>query len=312
MAFQVPEQEKEPSMRKRFAVFKDPRLMPAFGIAAACLVWLMDSLVDHFLLNRDEPYLVSFWPDEPQELWMRALVVVLFIALSWYARMLLRNEARAQSELIAHQAELEEIIAARTQELQDNYHKLQTEMAERQQAQTQLEMLATTDPLTRLYNRRKFEELLAHELERCRRYAGDFAVVLFDVDHFKRVNDQLGHDVGDTVLQFLADLVRSQLRKTDAVARWGGEEFIALVFEADADTSLAVAEKLRQLVEAGQFPHQLQITISLGIAFARRDDTAASLIKRADKALYTAKREGRNRTILELPGPPPQPVSELS
>lgn len=298
-------------MRKWSAIFYQPNLMPAVGIAAACLVWLFDSLVDYFMFSRKESFWRSFWPDEPQELWMRGLVVILFIALSWYARMLLKNEAKAKDELVAHQAELEDMIAIRTQELQDNYRALEKEMAERKKAQTQLEMLATTDPLTRLYNRRKFEALLDHELARCRRYADDFAIILFDVDHFKRINDQHGHDIGDAVLQFLADLIRAQLRKSDAVARWGGEEFITLVSEADTDIALAVAEKLRRAVEAGQFPHQLQMTVSLGIALARRNDTAASLIKRADQALYTAKREGRNRIVLEQDEPPLQPMTLL-
>lgn len=294
-------------MSKWFVVFQNPRLMPAVGITAACLVWLFDSLVDHFMFNRQAPFLESLWPDEPQELWMRLLVVFLFLAVSLYARMLLKNEARAKQALKAHLSKLEEIIAARTQELQGNYQSLQKEMAERQHAQAQLELLATTDPLTRLYNRRKFEELLNHALERCRHYTGEFALILFDVDHFKRVNDQYGHDVGDAVLQFFADLIRSQLRKSDIVARWGGEEFIVLVPEADTDTALAIADKLRRTVEAGQFPRQQKVSISLGIALARRTDNAASLIKRADQALYRAKQGGRNRAILESPEPP-QPL----
>jgi len=288
-------------------MFQNPRVMPAVGITAACLVWLFDSLVDHFMFNRQVPFLESLWPDEPQELWMRLLVVFLFLAVSLYARMLLKNEARAKQALKAHLSKLEEIIATRTQELQGNYQSLQNEMAERQHAQAQLELLATTDPLTRLYNRRKFEELLNHALERCRHYPDEFALILFDIDYFKRVNDQHGHDVGDAVLQFFADIIRSQLRKSDIVARWGGEEFIVLVSKADTDTALAIADKLRRVVEAGQFPRQQKVSISLGIALARRTDNATSLIKRADQALYRAKQEGRNRAILESPEPP-QPL----
>ena len=295
-------------MRKWFTVFLNPRLMPVVGVMAASLVWLFDSAVDHFMFKREMPFWESLWPDESQELWMRLLVVILFIALSWYARMLLKSEAKAKQALTTHLSELEKIIATRTQELQDNYQSLQKEMAERQHAQAQLEILATTDPLTRLYNRRKFEELLSYELERCRRYTSEFALILFDADHFKRVNDQHGHDMGDAVLQFLADIVRSQLRKSDIVARWGGEEFIALISEVDADTALAIADKLRRAVGTGQFPRQLKVTISLGIALARRNDTAASLIKRADQALYRAKQAGRDRTILESPEAIPQPV----
>lgn len=296
-------------MRNLLTALQTPRLMPLIGIGAAVLVWFADMTIDHVVFQPDAPLIESFWPDEPQERWMRLLVAGLFIALSWYARMLLKNEIRAKHALAAHQSHLEEIIAARTKELEDNYRALKNEMAERQRAQSQLEVLATTDPLTRLYNRRKFEERLSHELERCQRYAGEFALILFDVDHFKRVNDQHGHDVGDMVLQFLAEAVRSQLRKSDVVARWGGEEFIALVAEADTDTALAIAEKLRRSVEAGRFPHELKITISVGVALARRNDTPSALVKRADQALYRAKHEGRNRVTLEAPEPPPEPVT---
>ncbi len=295
-------------MRKLLATLQNPSLMPFIGIGAAALVWMLDSLIDHHMFKPEAPFAESLWPDAPQELWMRLLAVGLFVALSLYARLLLRNEIRAKEALQAHRSQLEEIVAARTKELEDNYRALEHEMAERLQVQAQLEMLATTDPLTRLYNRRKFEELLNHELERCRRYAGEFALILFDVDHFKRVNDHNGHDVGDTVLQFLADTVRTLLRKSDIVARWGGEEFIVLVAETDTDTALAIADKLRRAVESGHFPRQQRITISLGVSIARRNDTATSLVKRADQALYRAKQEGRNRVMLESPEPPPQPV----
>lgn len=282
--------------------------MPVLGITAAALVWLFDSFVDHIIFNRHEPFVESLWPDEPQEIWMRLLVVILFIALSFYARTLVRNEMLANDALARHQAELESTIAERTAELGRNYEALQKEMAERKLAQEQLEVLATTDPLTRLYNRRKFEELLNHELDRCKRYAGDFALIMLDADHFKQINDRYGHDIGDAVLRFLSDLIKSQLRKSDVVARWGGEEFIALVAEADTDTSLTVADKLRKAVEEGQFPQQLRVTISLGVALARRNDTSASIVKRADQAQYRAKQAGRNRVMMEAPEPPPVPV----
>ena len=239
---------------------------------------------------------------------MRLLVVILFIALSFYARTLVRNEILAKDALARHQAELENAITDRTAELGRNYEALQKEMAERKLAQEQLEVLATTDPLTRLYNRRKFEELLNHELDRCKRYAGDFALIMLDADHFKQINDRYGHDTGDAVLRFLSDLIQSQLRKTDVVARWGGEEFIALVAEADTDTALTVADKLRKAVEEGRFPRQLRVTISLGVALARRNDTSGSLVRRADQAQYRAKQAGRNRVMMEAPEPPPVPV----
>lgn len=296
-------------MAKFMPVLKNPRAMPYVGVAAAVFIWIFDSLVDHFWFHPDEPLLESFWPDHGIEIWMRLLVAGVCIGLSLYARVLLRSEARARAELASYQAELERLVEERTSELSRNYEILKTEVAERQRMQAELEMLAITDPLTQLYNRRKFMEILEQELERSARYASSFALILLDIDHFKRVNDQFGHDVGDEVLRQLSRVVLQNLRKSDVVARWGGEEFILLAPLADAGVGRAIADKLRTAVRdeplAGALP--IAITISLGIALAVPGDAAGDLIKRADNALYQAKHRGRNRAVLEEAGNSPFP-----
>lgn len=158
-----------------------------------------------------------------------------------------------------------------------------------------LERLSSLDSLTGALNRRTCERILRDELERAERYDRSLGVALFDVDHFKRINDRYGHPAGDDVLRDIAHRVRSTLRKSDALVRWGGEEFLVLLPETDAGGAMAAAERIRRLV--GDDPAELGVhtTISVGVASWRRGEDGAALIQRADDRLYRAKREGRNR-----------------
>jgi diguanylate cyclase (GGDEF)-like protein len=163
----------------------------------------------------------------------------------------------------------------------------------------QMERQAVTDQLTGLYNRRAFADIAEKEVGRARRYQRPLALILFDIDHFKTVNDTHGHLVGDMVLRILTDRVKQKVRNTDIVCRYGGEEFIVLMPEAGQEEALAMAERLRDeisrmsVVTAGG---GLALTISLGVAAlsADGDETPESLINRADQAMYRAKAAGRN------------------
>ena len=161
-----------------------------------------------------------------------------------------------------------------------------------------MEMQAVTDELTGLYNRRAFADMGDKEVERARRYQRPLSLILFDIDHFKNVNDTYGHPVGDHVLQVLTRLVTRTTRSTDIVCRFGGEEFIVLMPEAGPEEGQAMAERLRQeisrmtIVTAGG---TLSLTVSLGVADLRaEDENIESLIARADRAMYRAKAAGRN------------------
>ncbi|BCO30885.1 hypothetical protein TspCOW1_09880 [Thiohalobacter sp. COW1] len=162
----------------------------------------------------------------------------------------------------------------------------------------ELEHQASHDVLTGLNNRRKFEELLLQEIERTNRYQRPFAVIMFDIDHFKRINDRHGHDVGDAVLSELAAIVREQVRDTDIPARWGGEEFIVLLPETGIEGAGRAAEGLRRRIAGTLFTGAGRVTISLGVTQYQPGDSLDSLVKRADEALYRAKGEGRNRVVV--------------
>lgn len=163
-----------------------------------------------------------------------------------------------------------------------------------------LEALATTDPLTRLLNRRALHERLTAEVQRADRYGSMLTLMLVDVDHFKSVNDTHGHPVGDAVLSQAAAVLQASLRTVDVAARYGGEEFLAILPQTPLDGGVVIAERLRERFAAHAFVGMhglpLQLTVSIGVAVYPGPDVRSTdeLIARADAALYRAKAEGRN------------------
>lgn len=163
---------------------------------------------------------------------------------------------------------------------------------------------ARTDELTGLFNRRHFFELAEQLAEVARRYGSPFSILMFDLDHFKRVNDRFGHQFGDGMLQCVARMAREQMRAADVLARYGGEEFIVALPLTRAQEALAAAEKLRESVKGCGRGDERDpgITLSAGVAqMASVAESLEDVIRRADAALYAAKREGRNRSKLALP-----------
>ncbi|MDP2811097.1 MAG: diguanylate cyclase [Rhodocyclaceae bacterium] len=162
-----------------------------------------------------------------------------------------------------------------------------------------LEIQATTDSLTGTFNRARFSAMLAAEMERARRYGAPFGIVMVDIDHFKQINDTHGHLAGDEVLVSLSGLVGGNVRATDRLARWGGEEFMILAPNSTIGGAVDLAEKTRLAIENHDFGAAGRVTCSFGVAQYRPDDTEESITGRADDALYRAKSLGRNRVERE-------------
>jgi diguanylate cyclase (GGDEF)-like protein len=163
-----------------------------------------------------------------------------------------------------------------------------------------VKQLAYLDGLTGIFNRRFFELRIMEEIERARRYGTGMAVIMADIDQFKRLNDEFGHVLGDEVLRQVSSLFHQQLRKIDVVCRYGGEEFGILLTQTTAQHAMNIAEKLRKMVAGWQFPGvPRMVTISAGAAaFPDHGTTRDALVKAADSALYTAKQAGRNKVCL--------------
>lgn len=155
--------------------------------------------------------------------------------------------------------------------------------------------VAEKDELTKIYNRSKFNTLLARAIRSSLIHDEPFSLIIFDIDHFKRINDTYGHDVGDKVLFQLSSLVKSELRNKDSFARWGGEEFVILSESLTEEEAFHLASRLCQVIEVFAFDLVGHMTCSFGVAQFQTDDSSTGLLKRADRALYQAKESGRNR-----------------
>jgi diguanylate cyclase (GGDEF)-like protein len=174
----------------------------------------------------------------------------------------------------------------------------------------EVRQLAITDPLTGLYNRRHFFVLARREHERARRYGRKLALLMLDIDDFKRVNDTFGHAAGDRVLQGVGELCRTTMRLADVVARYGGEEIVALLPDSDQESAYQVAERLRSLLpEVGVAqPERPQITASIGVALYDPAEPLdlETLLERADHAQYLAKNSGKNQVVVWSGGAVPR------
>jgi diguanylate cyclase (GGDEF)-like protein len=168
-------------------------------------------------------------------------------------------------------------------------------LIKRKMMEEEIERLATIDKLTQAYNRAKFDEIIEREMERSKRHSRPLSLLMFDIDHFKDVNDAYGHVAGDYVLKTIAEIVRKNMRKIDYFVRWGGEEFMIIASETDLETARETAERLRKIIGNYRFDKAGVVTVSFGITQLKKDDTADTFIKRTDDSLYKAKANGRNR-----------------
>ena len=160
---------------------------------------------------------------------------------------------------------------------------------------SELDQLARTDELTGAWNRRRFEETVATEMNRLRRYGQRLSLMILDVDHFKKINDLYGHSIGDQVLIDLSNTIRSSLRGSDSLTRWGGEEFVILCPNTTAETVSKLAERLRKEIASVKFREVGNITLSFGVAECGAEETWEQWLHRADEALYLAKSGGRDQ-----------------
>jgi diguanylate cyclase (GGDEF)-like protein/PAS domain S-box-containing protein len=164
-----------------------------------------------------------------------------------------------------------------------------------------LEKLALMDKLTATFNRMKFDTIIQKEMERAARYIKPLSLIMFDIDHFKKINDKYGHLAGDDILKSIANIAKKHIRKADYLFRWGGEEFMILAPETGSIQAASSAERIRISLEQYTFREAGKATASFGIAQFTNGDKIDDLVKKVDSALYKAKSSGRNRIEITLP-----------
>ncbi len=169
----------------------------------------------------------------------------------------------------------------------------------------ELKVISTTDPLTKLSNRRKFTQVYNDEMARIDRREESLSLLLLDLDHFKKVNDTYGHKVGDEVLQATGKYLQTHCRPYDTAARWGGEEFIILLPNTSEPDALDIADRIRNDFYSGvKLSTEVKLTVSIGVCQYQKGDSLETFTERADKALYEAKNSGRNRAVASSALPP--------
>jgi diguanylate cyclase (GGDEF)-like protein len=202
----------------------------------------------------------------------------------WYGR-------KVSDQLQNMHSYLEQRIHESTESLLDTQRELLEDNNE-------LTRLALTDSLTGLSNREQMNQVLHKEYSRFERHNQRFGIIMLDIDHFKKVNDTYGHDVGDKALKHLATISEAAIRNSDFIARWGGEEFLICCTTIDEEDLLPIAETIRELIAGASFSPTGRVTASLGCAAIVKGESISDLIKRADVALYEAKNNGRNQSIV--------------
>ncbi|MEG6584836.1 ABC transporter substrate binding protein [Dendrosporobacter sp. 1207_IL3150] len=229
--------------------------------------------------------------------------IILFLIETALILALLANRTRrkkAENNLMHLNMTLENRVSERTQELQDKNVQLKMAHQGLELLNQQLDLISRTDALTGLYNRRHMESKIQEEFAKYLSNGSEFAIIIADIDSFKKVNDVYGHDAGDCLLRCVSEDIRKLVRKSDTVARWGGEEFLLLLPATVSENAKERAERIRSTVEKKVYfcgEVRLSVTLTLGVSVISKDDTIANVIKRADYSLYQGKRAGRNCVV---------------
>ena len=237
------------------------------------------------------------WSQEGRDVPVRSVAALPFSVDRWRTGVLVLRTERHERDLTHDDVEFAETVVNAAVAAIKRAQALESTRADNRR----LEALATTDPLTRLLNRRALLERLSREVDRAKRYESMLTFLLLDIDHFKRINDERGHLVGDAVLRQIGALVEASVRTVDIAARYGGEEFVLLLPETSQDGGIIFAERLRESIERYPFDasgeEPLHLTASIGVATfpSPRVDSTEDLFARADEALYRAKSSGRNQ-----------------
>lgn len=242
--------------------------------------------------KKNELYL-AYWAQLKIILWISIILIILAFFSAYKLSRLLKLRfmhyadqiKNKNDELTELNTSLENLVDVRTIQLQNAFKDM--------------EELAVTDTLTGIGNRYAFNEALSKEIYRSDRHNAIFSLLMLDIDHFKNINDTYGHNIGDSVLIKMTEIVKSCLREEDVFARVGGEEFMIILPQTDIRSAFEIAERIRHLIESFSFNLNQTITLSIGVSTYHKGEDAKKVTKRADIALYEAKSRGRNTVVME-------------
>jgi len=222
------------------------------------------------------------------------LSFLMIAAIFFFVKRLFSDQLRQMAEALKHDRDIETegFIIKEFKMVADAINSYRAKLKRKNR---ELEMLSHTDPLTGVYNRRYFGKMLEEYIYEYRRYERRFALLIFDIDNFKQINDRYGHDVGDEVLRELTNLIVHEIRMSDLLFRIGGEEFAILFEPIDTIHAGKIAENLCESVRKHSFLNRLHVTISVGVSCFRKDDDSFSLYKRVDTYTYRSKKGGKDR-----------------
>ncbi|MDH5735377.1 MAG: diguanylate cyclase, partial [Gammaproteobacteria bacterium] len=241
-----------------------PYILPLAGFISGIAIWILDAAVDIYILGEEQTLIENIINPEVTEFWMRSLVLFVLLMMGIFARKAIIKHIELDKTLLNHKRDLENQVMERTKELQIKTEKMI--------------ILANQDPLTGLSNRRKFSELLEQEYNRFTRHNVPFCIIMIDIDFFKKINDQYGHDIGDQVLIRFSQTIKNSIRKTDEIARWGGEEFIILAIETNDINVKVLANNIRTSIKSTAHDKAGHITASIGITCSHQHDRLPDII----------------------------------
>ena len=279
----------------------------SIGAAAFLLATLNDIIFHNIWVNDGSSYLFRFLFRignlSSAGLLFLAFTISLMLAKKFSG--ILEREEMITEELIETNRNLDKMVLWRTEELIKSNEKIERQKTELEKTNLKLQELSLKDPLTKLWNRRKYDETISLEWNRCLRHQRYISLLFLDIDFFKKYNDGYGHIAGDECLIKLGQTIRDSLmRSTDMAARYGGEEFIVILPEAGKEEAIKIAEALRRKIEELHIPHALStvsayVTVSIGVSSVIPHDglSEEGLLEMADKALYKAKDNGRNQVV---------------
>jgi len=253
--------------------------------------WEIDKVYKNQLFNYEIPYFSMdkrYYKKDGSLIWVTITVTIM------------RGDAFEEDFLIGVVQDISKQKAAEALMILNNEnleHLVRERTLKLEALNEQLMIANTIDPLTNLYNRRYISSKISEEIQRFNRTKSPFCLIIMDVDFFKEVNDQFGHDCGDEVLVILSRLLHKEIRSIDTLSRWGGEEFLILLPDSNIESAIQVAERIRLKVEMQPFVYDattFKLTMTLGISMSSEDLTVKTMIKKADRALYEGKQLGRN------------------